>query len=118
MKYAISGVSPRVGVTIPSMTRYCPGCVVQLYYGLGGVFSEGVVKSGIRRHSGRSTHTFAAPSEPGVHLAPGDEVLFDQTGVFSIYIITKEIHRVVYKSLHRRGLGVLHHLADHVGLQL
>jgi len=56
---------------------YCPGCVVQLYYGLGsasylkhgqGGFSKGV-KSGIRdmRHSEGSQTTFEAPTEPGVY---------------------------------------------------
>jgi len=55
---------------------YCPGCVVQLYYGLGqgakkgkGGFSTGIVKSGIRdmHRTEHSQTTFEAPAEPGVY---------------------------------------------------
>jgi len=46
---------------------YCPGCVVQLYYGLCKVFCTGVVQSGIHRHSGRNTTTFIAPVDPGLY---------------------------------------------------
>ena len=34
---------------------YCPGCVVQLYYGMNGVFSTGVVEHGIHDHRGNSS---------------------------------------------------------------
>ena len=55
---------------------YCPGCVVQLYYGMGagslkgdGGFSTGVVKSGIStmRNKCHSSTRFTAPKEPGVY---------------------------------------------------
>ena len=46
---------------------YCPGCIVQLYYGLGDVFSQGVVEHGIHDHRGTSSVTFAAPLTPGIY---------------------------------------------------
>ena len=46
---------------------YCPGCIVQLYYGLGNSFSEGVVEHGIHDHRGESRVNFVAPSSPGLY---------------------------------------------------
>ena len=52
---------------------YCPGCIVQLYYGLGHprdvphAFSTGVVEHGIHNHRGTSTSSFDAPRAPGVY---------------------------------------------------
>ena len=52
---------------------YCPGCIVQLYFGLGHpqdvphAFSTGVVEHGIHEHRGVSTSTFDAPRTPGVY---------------------------------------------------
>jgi hypothetical protein len=46
---------------------YCPGCVVQLYYGMTNVFRAGVVKRGIHRHSGTHSTAFAAPMQPGTY---------------------------------------------------
>lgn len=46
---------------------YCPGCIVQLYYGMMDTFSEGVVEHGIHQHQGKSTKTFLAPNSPGIY---------------------------------------------------
>eukprot|EP01043_Picozoa_sp_COSAG02_P021922 COSAG02_NODE_1125_length_14435_cov_97.039411_5_plen_366_part_00 len=46
---------------------YCPGCVVQLYYGMTDVFRAGVVERGIHRHSGTHSTTFAAPTQLGTY---------------------------------------------------
>ena len=46
---------------------YCPGCIVQLYYGMANTFCTGVVQNGISRHRGASTTEFVAPMEPGLY---------------------------------------------------
>jgi len=46
---------------------YCPGCVVQLYYGLCNVFCTGVIERGIGGQSGQDTTTFTAPVDPGLY---------------------------------------------------
>jgi len=46
---------------------YCPGCVVQLYYGLDSVFSKGVIERGISNQSGESHSHFKAPILPGLY---------------------------------------------------
>jgi len=46
---------------------YCPGCVVQLYYGLCSIFCTGVVESGIRNQRGTHTTKFMAPVDPGLY---------------------------------------------------
>lgn len=46
---------------------YCPGCVVQLYYGMTDVFRTGVVERGIRQHRGTSSTAFTAPRLPGTY---------------------------------------------------
>ena len=68
--------SPGAGCTIDvkytaawrhNANDYCPGCVVQLYYGLTDIFRTGVVKSGIRNHSGKSSTSFVAPVKMGTY---------------------------------------------------
>ena len=46
---------------------YCPGCVVQLYYGMTDVFRTGVVEHGIHQHRGTSSTAFTAPQRPGTY---------------------------------------------------
>jgi len=46
---------------------YCPGCIVQLYYGMANVFCVGVIEHGIHRHQGNNSKTFTAPSVPGLY---------------------------------------------------
>ncbi|KAL6073897.1 hypothetical protein QOT17_004592 [Balamuthia mandrillaris] len=46
---------------------YCPGCVVQLYYGMMGDFSKGIIEHGISTHWGESNFSFSAPREPGAY---------------------------------------------------
>uniref|UniRef100_A0A7S2N2F2 F5/8 type C domain-containing protein n=1 Tax=Haptolina brevifila TaxID=156173 RepID=A0A7S2N2F2_9EUKA len=46
---------------------YCPGCIVQLYYGLTDVFSTGVVERGIHGERVRNRTSFTAPMAPGVY---------------------------------------------------
>lgn len=46
---------------------YCPGCIVQLYYGMASVFCQGVIQHGIRSHRGVSTTEFSAPIAPGLY---------------------------------------------------
>lgn len=46
---------------------YCPGCVVQLYYGLCKVFCTGVIQHGIGSNEGNSKTTFVSPVDPGLY---------------------------------------------------
>lgn len=46
---------------------YCPGCVVQLYYGMTDVFRTGVVEQGIISHRGTSSTAFIAPMQYGTY---------------------------------------------------
>eukprot|EP01125_Pyxidicula_operculata_P012122 TRINITY_DN397_c0_g2_i1.p1 TRINITY_DN397_c0_g2~~TRINITY_DN397_c0_g2_i1.p1 ORF type:complete len:518 (-),score=103.63 TRINITY_DN397_c0_g2_i1:55-1608(-) len=46
---------------------YCPGCVVQFYYGIGSLWSNGFVEHGISSHKGSQHKLFKAPSIPGVY---------------------------------------------------
>lgn len=46
---------------------YCPGCIVQLYYGMANVFCVGVIEHGIQHHQGNNSKTFTAPSVPGLY---------------------------------------------------
>lgn len=46
---------------------YCPGCIVQLYYGMYNTFSTGVVEHGIHDHDGESSTLFTAPTVPGLY---------------------------------------------------
>jgi len=51
-----------------SSQDYCPGCVVQLYYGMENVFCTGVIERGIDSgHRGESSTKFIAPSVPGLY---------------------------------------------------
>jgi hypothetical protein len=46
---------------------YCPGCIIQLYFGIAGTFCQGVIETGIHHYHGSSETTFVAPSEPGLY---------------------------------------------------
>lgn len=82
---------------------YCPGCIVQLYYGLGdgqlqrdGGFSTGIVESGIHSNSGSSSTEFTAPREPGVY--------------YITWAISLDYHYVVKKHSNKfeAALGAIH----------
>lgn len=85
----LNGSTARTAVTRPSQacsievawrawwqydsSAYCPGCVVQLYFGMSddknnNVFRVGVIERGIHGdHRGTSRVDFTAPAEPGVY---------------------------------------------------
>jgi len=47
---------------------YCPGCVVQLYYGMGNIFRRGVVQHGLRTgQDGTDVVAFKGPAVPGLY---------------------------------------------------
>ena len=46
---------------------FCPGCIVQLYYGMENVFYTGIVENGIDNHNEDSTTDFVAPEMPGLY---------------------------------------------------
>ena len=50
---------------------YCPGCIVQLYYGMTGQFSFCIYSGGLGPYSGTKSgsrnDTFTAPTTPGVY---------------------------------------------------
>jgi hypothetical protein len=53
-------------------TGYCPGCIVQFYVGMNGVFSEcfysGVITPTSATSSGEKQLTFRAPDQPGFYF--------------------------------------------------
>lgn len=44
---------------------YCPGCIVQVYIGMPGVFCEGLIEFGVHNHVGNFDSSFTMPNEPG-----------------------------------------------------
>lgn len=51
---------------------FCPGCIVQAYYGIKDVFSKCYISDGMppayyRGDSGHENYTFKAPKEPGIY---------------------------------------------------
>lgn len=47
---------------------YCPGCIVQVYIGMGSRFSCGIIEHGIHSHKSEISCEFIAPTEPGEYL--------------------------------------------------
>lgn len=60
------GVAFRTNWTY-NRNHYCPGCIVQLYYGMDSVFSKGVIEHGIHDQRGESRAEFNAPMAPGLY---------------------------------------------------
>jgi len=50
-----------------SSNDYCPGCIVQVYYGMQETFTKGIIEFGIQRHTGKDLETFTAPNIPGIY---------------------------------------------------
>jgi len=46
---------------------YCPGCVVQVYYGMEDIFSVGIIEHGVQVHTGSSSTSFNAPAFVGIY---------------------------------------------------
>ncbi len=46
-------------------TDYCPGCVVQIYFGMTDKWSQGIVQYGVSNHNESATKNFEAPDAPG-----------------------------------------------------
>eukprot|EP01124_Arcella_intermedia_P011146 TRINITY_DN17602_c0_g1_i1.p1 TRINITY_DN17602_c0_g1~~TRINITY_DN17602_c0_g1_i1.p1 ORF type:complete len:427 (-),score=90.10 TRINITY_DN17602_c0_g1_i1:51-1331(-) len=63
--------------------HYCPGCVVQLYYGMATFWSKGFVKRGVHQHKGKEKYTFNAPSSPGYYyITMNISLMYDYMRVY------------------------------------
>lgn len=77
-------VFPRTSISISldfesswsfNQNDYCPGCIVQAYYGLDREFSQGIIQYGIHDEKGNSQKTFNAPREPGIYYITNEITL-------------------------------------------